>query len=85
MDGGELQNGVSSYEIHRAIEVTTQDCMVHGSPHCLALVMASSAKLSGRVEVDETFIGQGPHMRSADRARKILGTDGWAKWLSWAY
>jgi transposase-like protein len=51
------KNGVSSYEIHRAIGVTQKTAWFMDHRIRIALNMPSSAKLSGEVEVDETFIG----------------------------
>src|SRR5215212_108432 len=51
------KNGVSSYEIHRAIGVTQKTAWFMDHRIRLALGMAPSAKLSGQIEVDETFIG----------------------------
>jgi transposase-like protein len=52
------KNGVSSYEIHRAIGVTQKSAWF--MLHRLRLAMQEgsiSGKLSGHVEVDETFVG----------------------------
>lgn len=51
------KNGVSSYEIHRAIGVTQKTAWFMDHRIRLALGMAPVGKLSGQVEVDETFIG----------------------------
>ncbi|HKB68413.1 MAG TPA: IS1595 family transposase [Pyrinomonadaceae bacterium] len=51
------KNGVSSYEIHRAIGVTQKSAWFMNHRIRLALGMESSDKLSGKVEVDETYIG----------------------------
>jgi transposase-like protein len=51
------KNGVSSYEIHRAIGVTQKSAWFMNHRIRLALGIESSEKLSGSVEVDETFIG----------------------------
>src|SRR5258705_6733339 len=51
------KNGVSSYEIHRAIGVTQKSAWFMNHRIRLALGMESSDKLSGKVEVDETWIG----------------------------
>ena len=51
------KNGVSSYEIHRSIGVTQKTAWFMDHRIRLALGMGESAKLSGQVEVDETFIG----------------------------
>jgi transposase-like protein len=52
------KNGVSSYEIHRAIGVTQKTAWFMLQRIRLAMQSGSFAKkLSGEVEVDETFIG----------------------------
>jgi len=74
------KNGVSSYEIHRALGVTQKTAWFMDHRIRLALGMAVSEKLSGHVEVDETFIGgKARNMHRADRARKIHGTGGSGK------
>ena len=54
---GNCKNGVSSYEIHRAIGVTQKSAWFMSHRIRLAMQNGSLAKLSGSVEVDETFIG----------------------------
>jgi transposase-like protein len=74
------KNGISSYEIHRAIGVTQKTAWFMEHRIRLALGMGSSAKLSGEVEVDETFIGgKARNMHKGRRARKIHGTGGSGK------
>ncbi len=51
------KNGVSSYEIHRAVGVTQKTAWFMEQRIRLALQMGSNGKLSGEVEVDETYIG----------------------------
>lgn len=51
------KNGISSYEIHRAIGVTQKSAWFMSHRVRLALGMESSDKLSGHVEADETYIG----------------------------
>src|SRR5687768_3811971 len=51
------KNGVSSYEIHRAIGVTQKSAWFMNHRIRVALGMESSEKLSGHVEADETYIG----------------------------
>jgi hypothetical protein len=71
------KNGISSYEIHRAIGVTQKTAwfMLH---RCrLAMQDVSGGKLGGEVEVDETFIGgKARNMHKEKRATKITGTGG---------
>jgi transposase-like protein len=69
------KNGVSSYEVHRAIGVTQKTAwfMDHRIRH--ALSMGTVNKLSGQIEADETFIGgKARNMNKAARGRKITGT-----------
>jgi transposase-like protein len=75
------KNGISSYEVHRAIGVTQKTAwfMVHRIR--LAMQTGSFAKpLSGSVEIDETFIGGlARNMHRSEKARKIHGTGGMGK------
>jgi transposase-like protein len=72
------KNGVSSYEVHRAIGVTQKTAwfMIHRIR--LAMQAGSFAKpLSGSVEIDETYIGGlARNMHRNEKARKIHGTGG---------
>src|SRR3989475_8601654 len=71
------KNGVSSYEIHRAIKVTQKTAWFMDHRIRLALHMGSLEKLSGQVEVDETFIGgKARNMHIAQRKRRITGSGG---------
>ena len=68
------KNGVSSYEIHRAIGVTQKTAWFMGHRIRLALHEGSFEKLAGEVEVDETFIGgNARNMHIAERKRRIHG------------
>src|SRR5213080_2191866 len=51
------KNGISSYEIHRAIGVTQKSAWFMSHRIRLALHDGSIEKLRGEVEADETFIG----------------------------
>ncbi|MBA3335515.1 MAG: IS1595 family transposase [Acidobacteria bacterium] len=51
------KNGISSYEIHRAIGVTQKTAWFMAHRLRLAMQSGTFEKLSGNVEVDETFIG----------------------------
>lgn len=71
------KNGISSYEIARGLGVTQKTAwfMLHRAR--LALQGKQSRKLSGEVEVDETFIGgKARNMHEAKRERVITGTGG---------
>lgn len=71
------KNGVSSYEVHRAIGITQKSAwfMDHRIRH--ALTMGTINKFSGQIEADETFIGgKARNMHKERRAHKITGTGG---------
>jgi transposase-like protein len=71
------KNGISSYEVHRAIGVTQKSAWFMDHRIRLALTMGSFNKLSGQIEADETFIGgKARNMHSDKRAVKITGTGG---------
>jgi transposase-like protein len=71
------RNGVSSYEIHRAIGVTQKTAWFMDHRIRLALQGENSGKLAGEVEVDETFIGGKARNMHADvKLRRITGTGG---------
>lgn len=70
------KNGVSSWEIHRAMGVTQKTAWFMLQRARLAVQdPQTGGKLSGEVEVDETFIGQkARNMHKDVKARKIRGT-----------
>ena len=71
------KNGVSSYEVHRAIGVTQKSAWFMLQRLRLALQGDNGGQLSGHIEVDETFIGgKARNMHKHDRERKIHGTGG---------
>jgi len=72
------KNGVSSYEIHRALGVTQKTAWFMLQRIRLAMQTGSFAKkLSGHVEVDETFIGgKARNMHKARKARANLSPTG---------
>ena len=71
------KNGISSYEVHRAIGVTQKTAWFMDHRIRLALGMDSGDKLSGHVEADETFIGgKARNMHLSKRRRRITGTGG---------
>jgi transposase-like protein len=70
------KNGVSSYEIHRALGVTQKTAWFMDHRIRLAMQAGSFEKqLSGTIEADETFIGGAArNMHKWKRAEKIKGT-----------
>src|ERR1035437_4852902 len=71
------KNGISSYEVHRAIGITQKSAWFMDHRIRLALTMGSFNKLSGQIEADETFIGgKARNMHADKRAVKITGTGG---------
>src|ERR1700733_14223402 len=71
------KNGISSYEIARALDVTQKTAwfMLHRVRE--AHQGNNTRKLSGEVEVDESMIGgKSRNMHKAKRARVITGTGG---------
>jgi transposase-like protein len=72
------KNGVSSWEIHRAMGVTQKTAWFMLQRARLAMQdQVTGGKLSGEVEVDETFIGgKARNMHKEAKARKIQGRRG---------
>ena len=71
------KNGVSSYEIHRAIGVTQKTAWFMDHRIRVALGLDTPDKLSGHVEADETFIGgKARNMHKGKRAERITGRGG---------
>ena len=71
------KNGISSWEIHRAIGVTQKTAWFMLHRVRLAMQSRNGGKLGGEVEVDETFIGgKSRNMHKNKRAEKIHGTGG---------
>jgi transposase-like protein len=71
------KNGVSSYEVHRAIGITQKSAWLLDRRIRFALGMGPSNKLSGQIEADETFIGgKARNMHKAKRTAKVAGTGG---------
>jgi len=74
------KNGVSSYEIHRALGITQKSAWFLLHRIRLAMQAKSFEKLCGHVEVDETFIGgRARFMHKHKREEKIKGTGGYGK------
>ena len=71
------KNGISSWEVHRAIKVTQKTAWFMNHRIRLALQSGTFDKMTGEVEVDETFIGgKARNMHKDKRAKKIHGTGG---------
>ncbi len=69
------KNGVSSYEIAKAVGVTQKSAWFMDHRIREALGMAARHKLCGEVEADETFIGgKARNMHVSKRKRRITGT-----------
>jgi transposase-like protein len=74
------KNGISSYEIHRALDITQKSAWFLLHRIRLAMQTGTFEKLSGQVEVDETYIGGlARNMHRSERGRKITGTGGAGK------
>jgi transposase-like protein len=68
------KNGISSYEIHRAIGITQKSAWFMLHRIRAAMKAGTFVKLSGNVEVDETFVGgKAKNMHKAKREAIIQG------------
>jgi transposase-like protein len=68
------RNGVSSWELHRALGITQKSAWF--MLHRIRLAMQdenNGGKLGGEVEVDETYIGGKARNMHADRKKRMLG------------
>lgn len=71
------KNGISSMEIGRHLGITQKSAWFMAHRLRFALHHGSFDKLTGEVEVDETFIGgKARNMHVAQRKRRITGTGG---------
>ena len=74
------KNGVSSYEIHRALGVTQKTGWFMLQRIRLAMQTGTFEKLAGEIEADETYIGgKARSMNSAQRSKRGRGTGGVGK------
>jgi transposase-like protein len=74
------KNGISSYEIHRGLDITQKSAWFLMHRIRLAMQTGTFEKLSGQVEIDETFIGgKARFMHKSKREAKIKGTGGMGK------
>jgi len=68
------KNGISSYEIHRAIGITQKSAWFMMHRIRLGMQDEKAGKMSGHVEVDETFIGgKARNMHKSRREQVIHG------------
>ncbi len=67
------KNGVSSYEVHRALGVTQKTAWFMLHRIRLAMQTGTFRKMKGRVEVDETFVG-GKVSNMHKGRRKMIGS-----------
>jgi transposase-like protein len=75
------KNGISSYEVHRALGVTQKSAwhMLHRVRMAMQ-TRSFNKKMTGEVESDETFVGGlAKNMHKAARKAKITGTGGSGK------
>jgi hypothetical protein len=71
------KNGVSSYEIHRALEITQRSAWFMMHRLRLAMRTGSFEKMKGRVEIDETYIGGAARfMHKGKKAERLGGRRG---------
>ncbi len=74
------KNGISSYELHRALGVTQKTAWFMLHRIRLAMQNGTFEKMSGQVEADETYIGGlARNMHKDKREKKITGTGGSGK------
>ena len=74
------KNGISSYELHRALGVTQKTAWFMLQRVRLAMQSRTFNKLGGDTEADETFIGgKARFMHKSRRAKIIKGTGGMGK------
>jgi transposase-like protein len=76
---GNCKNGVSSYEIHRALKVTQKTAWFMDHRIRLAMQSGTFEKVAGEFEVDESFIGGLARNMHKDKKAKITGTGGAGK------
>lgn len=73
------KNGVSSWEIHRAMEVTQKTAWFMLQRARLALQNKSTGKLSGKIEADETLIGGKARFMHPGKREKARGETNFGK------
>ncbi|HLK63305.1 MAG TPA: IS1595 family transposase [Bryobacteraceae bacterium] len=71
------KNGISSYEVHRALGITQKTAWFLDHRIRLALTMGTFNKFSGQIDADETYIGgKACNIHASKKAVKITGTGG---------
>jgi transposase-like protein len=74
------KNGISSYEMHRALGVTQKTAWFMDHRIRLAMQTGTFIKMSGEIEADESYIGGlAKNMHRHVREQKIKGTGGSGK------
>jgi transposase-like protein len=76
------KNGISSYELHRALGITQKSAWFLEQRIRLALQSGTLEKMSGEIEADETYIGgkaRNMNAKQRGRARGRIGTGGMGK------
>lgn len=68
------KNGISSYELHRALGVTQKTAWFMLGRIRLAMQSGTFEKMGGTVEVDETFIGGASRFMHKDKRARLRGT-----------
>src|SRR5439155_18814196 len=69
------KNGISSWELHRALGITQKSAWFVLHRVRLAMQTGSFEKLKGEVEADESFIGgRARFMHNSKREKRIRGT-----------
>jgi len=72
-----MKNGISSYELAKALGVTQKSAWFMNHRIRKAMQCGTFKKLSGEVEVDETFIGgKARNLHPSRRAKHMKGTGG---------
>lgn len=67
------KNGISSYEIKRALGVTQKTAWFMLQRLRLALQAGSFDKMSGEIEADESYIGGQSWFMHADKRKRVIG------------
>jgi transposase-like protein len=78
------KNGISSYELHRAIGITQKSAWFLLHRIRLAMQAEDGGKLSGEVEVDETYIGGKARNMHAAKRKRLMTDRGQGKFNRWS-